>query len=920
MRAHRPAMSRPLPLALLVPLLAGLCGAVAAALAAGAGGDAVRSAVDAWFQPAGFLACGAATLLAARRTRGERLPWALLGTGLVVYAAGSVIFNLQAGDGSSAPFPSTADAAWLAMYPLALVAVVRLALRRFPGLPAQAWLDGAIGSLVVVALAAATLFEPGLDLGGASGTAALAQLAYPLGDLVLVGFTCVLWSLTGFRLWSCWSLLVVGFTLLAVGDSTYVVAAGNGEWTAGIVSGLPYVAGTATLAIAAWTTARHPITDAGASTPVVLPVAAALLAVGLTATAALGALDPLASALALATLLAVVVRFGVTLASLTRQRVALASLAWSDALTGLTNHRRFHELLSQAVAASRASGSPLSVVTLDVDHFKAVNDTYGHAAGDEALAAIAAQLGHQVRGGDVVGRIGGEEFALLLPGADGDQAEAVAERCRLAVSTIVVHGEALSCSAGVASFPGDDPDGGRLLELADGALYWAKRAGRAQVRRYDPREVVTMSHAEQRAEVQALLDRADALTPVFQPIVELATGRVAGFEALTRFTGTEPARPPDQWFAQARRCGLGPALEARAIARALAVPGRPAGAYLAVNLSPSALVSTEVAAVLPHDLTGLLIELTEDALFASDPALDAALDGLRSRGARIAVDDAGAGYSGLQQLLRVKPDVLKLDRSLIEGIVDDESKIALLDALARFATSTGAAVCAEGIEQLDELRLLTRFDVTYGQGYGLGRPGPPWPDVVAGAAAAAAAEVRWGMRVVPSADDEGRGTMGDVSEHLSHVRTRAQLDRVLGRIERLLHADDIAVSRVLADERCVETISTHESEPGGPQRFAFDDYATTERVIVHQVVGQVVVDDPAADTAEAALLRQVGFAAVLLAPIVCRGETVGLLEFYRREARPWTGTEVDQARVLANQLSGLVTGAHLDAPVRDAAA
>ena len=126
MRAHRPAMSRPLPLALLVPLFAGLCGAVAAALAAGAAGDAVRSAVHAWFQAAGFLACGAATLLAARRTRGERLPWVLLGCGLLAYAAGSMVFNLQAGDGSSAPFPSAADAAWLALYPLALVAVCLL--------------------------------------------------------------------------------------------------------------------------------------------------------------------------------------------------------------------------------------------------------------------------------------------------------------------------------------------------------------------------------------------------------------------------------------------------------------------------------------------------------------------------------------------------------------------------------------------------------------------------------------------------------------------------------------------------------------------------------------------------------------------------------------------------------------------------
>jgi diguanylate cyclase (GGDEF)-like protein len=600
---------------------------------------------------------------------------------------------------------------------------------------------------------------------------------------------------------------------------------------------------------------------------------------------------------------------------------APAPLAPADAVTGLVGHRGFHERLAAELARARRDGSALCVVLLDLDHFRVLNDAHGHAAGDAALREVAGRLGELVRDGDVLARLGADGFGLVLPGANGPFGAAVAERCCAAVARPTADGAALSCSAGVASFPADDPCGSRLLERAEGALRWAKRAGRAQVRCFDPREVAVGSDAEERAEVLALLARDDALTIVAQPIVELATGRIAGYEALARVTGTEPQRPPDQWFAQARRCGLGPALEARALARALALPDRPAGAYLALNVSPAALLSAEVAAVLPDDLGGLLIELTEDALFASDATLDAALGALRARGARIAVDDAGAGYSGLQQLLRVKPDVLKLDRSLIDGIVADESKIALVEALARFATTTGAAVCAEGIERLDELRLLARFDVTYGQGYRLGRPGTPWPAVDGDAAAAAAAEVRWGMRVAPGVDAAGgRATMGDVSDELSHVRTRADLDRALGRIERLLHADDIAVSRVLAEERCVETVSTHETEPDGRERFAFGDYATTERVVGDQVVGQIVAGDPAADPAEEALLRTYGFAAVLLAPIVRRGETVGLLEFYRRAPRPWTGTEVDQARVLANQLSCLLMAGSFDGADEAAAA
>ena len=242
---------------------------------------------------------------------------------------------------------------------------------------------------------------------------------------------------------------------------------------------------------------------------------------------------------------------------------------------------------------------------------------------------------------------------------------------------------------------------------------------------YDPKTVSTSRTQGERAEIAALLERPDAITPVFQPIVSLSTGRVSGYEALARFPAP-PDRRPDEWFALAQRVGLGPQLEARAVAAALAAPNRPEGAYLSFNLSPSALGSPEVQAVLPEDLTGLVIEITEHERVADEDELRDQLAPLRERGARIAVDDAGAGYAGLQQVMRIHPDIIKLDRSLVAEVDTDPAKAALIDAFVRFARGTGAVVCAEGIETAGELRVVADLDVTYGQGFGLARPPAPW--------------------------------------------------------------------------------------------------------------------------------------------------------------------------------------------------
>ncbi len=142
-----------------------------------------------------------------------------------------------------------------------------------------------------------------------------------------------------------------------------------------------------------------------------------------------------------------------------------------------------------------------------------------------------------------------------------------------------------------------------------------------------------------------------------------------------------------------------------------------------------------------------MVELTEHELFGAEGELETELASLRARGARVALDDAGAGYAGLQQIIRIAPDILKLDRALVHGAHADGSRQALLEALIGFAGTTGAAVCAEGVEDLDDVRVLVSLDVTYAQGYGLARPGPPWPALLAEATAAGAAEIRSGLRV-----------------------------------------------------------------------------------------------------------------------------------------------------------------------------
>jgi diguanylate cyclase (GGDEF)-like protein len=601
--------------------------------------------------------------------------------------------------------------------------------------------------------------------------------------------------------------------------------------------------------------------------------------------------------------------FNSLLAKVGEQRERLKAAAASDPLTGVTNNQQFHESLGVELKRAQRESRAVSLVVLDIDGFGSINDAHGRGFGDEVLQRVADELRRVMRATDLLARIGGDKFALILLGADGSLGSSIAERARKAVGEASTDERRIACSAGVASYPEDARDGATLLQLANGALRWAKGSGRGQTRRYDPEKVAVPTGEEERAEIEGLLERERPVIPFFQPLVSLSTGRILGFEALSRFPDP-PGRGPDAWFAQAARCGLAARLEAAALRAALAAEGRPPGTFLSINLSPSTLGSAEVQAVLPPDMTGLVVEITEHELADDLDALEQELAALRARGARIAVDDAGVGYSGLQQVMRIQPDVIKLDRSLVMNLHEDPAKEALIDSFVRFARRTGASVCAEGIETMEELKLLADLDVTYGQGYVLARPAPDWGTV---ANAVSESLLRSSLRsqgdmsgkdAIPESGDQ---RLEHVTARLSKIHGVEHLEDVFGLIAAELGADAVCLSRWIRGENAVETIVDATDEAAGA-RFSLANYPSTRHVLRTGEAVQILASDPGADLGELALLGRLGFGSLLMVPVVCRDERLGLLEAYSRVERPWTRGEINRARIISYQLGAVLDG------------
>ena len=395
-----------------------------------------------------------------------------------------------------------------------------------------------------------------------------------------------------------------------------------------------------------------------------------------------------------------------------------------DSLTGLLSRASFRSQVDRLTAVATVD-RPATLIAMDLDDFGAINKRLGHAAGDRLLVQAARAMEETLREGDVLGRLGGDEFAALVFCEDPVP---VAERLLDAVASNGVRGS--SGCAGIASSPHDGIGAEALLAAADVALRISKRAGRNAVSVYQGAPIAAGGADGARAALERLC-HGYGLRMTTQPIVDLESGHIHAYEALARFA-TRGGEGPLHWFALADEFGLRAELELACLEASLALlPKLPDDTRLSANLSAPLLVDPRTAELLDasEDLSRLIIEVTEETLVRHGEAVDRTLASLRRRGVQFAVDDVGAGYSGLSQLATLRPTYLKLDRGLVSEIAREPARVELVRALSVYARGTGGLLVAEGVETAEQLAHVRAAGAPLAQGYLLARPGEPWPQL-----------------------------------------------------------------------------------------------------------------------------------------------------------------------------------------------
>jgi diguanylate cyclase (GGDEF)-like protein len=436
--------------------------------------------------------------------------------------------------------------------------------------------------------------------------------------------------------------------------------------------------------------------------------------------------------------------FARLMASLARKRVQLAYQAYHDPLTGLPNRTRFRMEVDRALGRHTQAQDAVAVLFLDLDHFKTVNDSLGHAVGDQLLVQVAGRLLHATRGCDTVARLGGDEFAVLLDGVrtDADLLTVVERILRAMRSPIVLNrAEVLvGTSIGVArAMPSDGAE--EVLRNADVAMYRAKQRGRGGYELFAPAmHAAVLERLELEADLRRALAQPEAeLCLVYQPIVALDDERAVGCEALVRWEHpTRGMMSPGQFIPLAEATGLVVPLGRwvlRTACRQAAqwqhgnreVDGasRP---YVSVNLSgrqlEDAAVLDDVAAAIAEarlDPSRLLLEITESTLMQRADAVLRTLHDLKALGVRLAIDDFGTGYSSLAYLQRFPVDVLKIDKAFIDGVSRGGSDAALARGIVGLAATLGLYCVAEGIERAEQAATLRAAGCGYGQGFLFGQ-------------------------------------------------------------------------------------------------------------------------------------------------------------------------------------------------------
>jgi diguanylate cyclase (GGDEF)-like protein len=711
-----------------------------------------------WVPSLVYVIATAVILLRVIRVREGRGPWAVIAAGFTLYTAGTLVWSFWVQHLSPPPFPSLSNALWLAMYPAAYVGVVWLARgEKRQGAPAGVWLDGIVAGLGVAALGAAVVLGPTQRAATGDFAALATNLAHPVVDLILAALVVGILALRGLPVDRVWMLVGGGFLLLSVGDSMYLLDIARGVFTTSPTTLVFYLSGVTLVAWAAW---HRPAEVAEVRLQgwalLAIPGLFALTAIGLLIYDHFIRLDLVAMILATATLFVALLRTALTFRDV-RALAETRRQAATDDLTSLANRRLFMRRAAEEIAGARDDRGSLALLIVDLDHFKELNDTLGHGAGDGLLRQIGPRLLPLLRPTDTLARLGGDEFGLLLA-APCDEASAlrVADQVRDALrEPFELDGLHLTVAAsvGVGLFPLHADDAERLLHCADIAMYHAKvsHTGRevyaADQERYSRDSLALTSELPQAIE-------QGQLEVHYQPKANARGGRVMGAEALVRWRHPERGLlPPAAFLALAEHSGLARALTRCVMDDALECCRRWRGeghdVHVSVNASAVDLLDLhfpdEVAAALAaHQVPAcaLVIEVTESSVMSDPERIGDVLARLDQLGVGISLDDFGTGYSSLMHLRDLPVCEVKIDRSFVSGLGSVAANLAIVRATILLAHELGMRVVAEGVEDEDTWQLLEDLGCEVIQGYFLARPMPAaeFEAFLAGAAARAELE------------------------------------------------------------------------------------------------------------------------------------------------------------------------------------
>jgi diguanylate cyclase (GGDEF)-like protein len=412
------------------------------------------------------------------------------------------------------------------------------------------------------------------------------------------------------------------------------------------------------------------------------------------------------------------------------------SLARHDALTGLQNRRVFADELGHAIRESEVEGIDCAVFLIDLDRFKFANDLYGHQAGDSVLCDVAKRLTALVPKRGTLARLGGDEFAMIVIGENQrDRSVRLAQRIITSLSAPFSVGNIqvdIGATIGIALRSPENSDPEALLRAADIAMYRTKRDGRGSFQFFEEsmdRELTARAHLE--VDLRKAVANNDIL-PFYQPLMSLPDRALLGFEILARWPRPEGLVPPDVFIPIAEDTGLIADLTYRILKRAcLDARAWPAPLMLSLNVSPTQLMD----AALPQRILAILtetgfppsrleVEITENAIMNNMETAQTTLMSLHNMGVSIALDDFGTGYSSLSHLRKLRFDKIKIDRSFVLSMRDDDDSRKLVDAIIGLGQSLGLPTTAEGIETEDDAKWLAENGCTSGQGYLFGKAMP----------------------------------------------------------------------------------------------------------------------------------------------------------------------------------------------------